>query len=99
MVEGVAVRIYSAWYGKPFLPILSTSIMANLFTQSLLWVVLNFFFQHYLVSLYLTEILIWTTESFLLYRFPANQLRLREAVFLSLMMNLASFAMGLFLPV
>jgi len=49
--------------------------------------------------LIIAEILIWLVESFLLYRLLANQLRLQEAVFLSLNMNLASFALGWFLPI
>jgi len=99
IVEGVVVLIYSTWHGKPFRPILISSIMANLITQSLLWIVLNFFFHHYLVTLCFAEILIWLVESFLLYRFPANRLHFPEAALLSLIMNLASFAIGWFLPI
>jgi hypothetical protein len=86
-------------YGKLFRPILTSSVIVNLLTQSLLWIGLNLFFQHYLATLCFAEILIWITESFLLYCLPANQLRLPDAAFLSLIMNLASFAIGLFLPI
>lgn len=99
VIEGVVVFIYSIWYAKPLRPILLTSLIANLLTQSLLWIVLNLFFQHYLVILCFAEILIWMIESFLLYRFPANKLRLMDAALLSLFMNLMSFATGLFLPI
>ena len=99
IVEAVVVMGYSLWGRKLLLPILLTTILANLITQSLLWIVLNLFFQHYLVSLYSAEILIWIIESLLLYRIPANQLYLREAAILSLSMNLASFAFGWFLPI
>jgi hypothetical protein len=71
----------------------------NLITQSLLWIALNLFFSHYLIALLVSEILIWLIESILLYSFPANQLGFMEALFLSLSMNLTSFALGWFLPI
>ena len=98
-VEGLIVSGYSLWREKPLGPILLTSIVANVVTQSLLWVALNLFFQHYLITLVIAEIVIWMIESLLLYCFSANQLRLQEAALLSLFMNLTSFALGWFLPV
>jgi hypothetical protein len=99
IIEGVFGLAYSIWRKKPLGPILITSIFANLITQSLLWIVLNIFFEHYLIALSLAEILIWMIESFLLYRFPANQLRLQEAALISLVMNLSSFVLGWYLPI
>jgi hypothetical protein len=99
VIEGLVVLIYSTLYAKPFRPLLITSLIANLLTQSLLWIVLNLFFQHYLVILCFAEILIWMIESYWLYRFSANHLRLPDAALLSLFMNLMSFATGLFLPI
>ena len=78
---------------------LFTSICINLLTQSLLWLGLNLFFRHYLLALTVAEILIWRIESVLLYSIPANQLQVKDAVLLSLSMNLLSFAFGWFLPV
>ena len=99
LIEGVIVAGYCSWRGKSLGPILFTSIWANLITQSFLWVVLRLFFQHYILTLLIAEIFIWLIESFLLYRFSANQLRLQEATLISLLMNLASFALGWFLPI
>jgi len=99
LVEGIIVTGYSLWRQKPLGPILFTSILANLITQSLLWIVLNLFFQHYLIGLIAAEVFIWIIESLLFYCIPANRLRLPEAIFLSLSMNLASFALGWFLPI
>jgi hypothetical protein len=93
------VIAYSIWRRKPLGPILLTSAVANLFTQLLLWVGLNIFFQNYLIALFIVEILIWLMESFLLGYFPANQLRFKDAIFLAFSMNLASFVFGWFLPV
>jgi hypothetical protein len=98
ILEGLIVLGYCTWRKKPVRSLLITSIFINLLTQSLLWVVLNLFFQQYLITLLISEILIWLVESALLYLFPANQLRFVEALFLSLGMNLTSFALGWFLP-
>lgn len=98
-MEGLIVSVYAIWRRKPPRPILVTSVVANLITQSLLWVALNLFFQHYLIVLLITEVLIWIIESILLVRFTANQLGIRDAILLSLLMNTASLAFGWFLPV
>jgi hypothetical protein len=60
---------------------------------------LSLFYQHYLVALLVAEILIWAMEGYLLYGLRFNQLQVRDALSLSLMMNLSSFGIGWFLPV
>jgi hypothetical protein len=99
IVEGFVVLGYSLWHRKLFLPILFTSVCGNLITQSLLWIVLNIFYRHYLVALSVAELLIWMIESILLYAVPANRLHFTDAVLLSFSMNIISFAHGWFLPV
>ena len=97
-LESIIVLGYCILRGKPVRPILLTSIGVNITTQSLLWLVLNLFFQQYLIVLLVAEIFIWVLEGLALYFIPANQLRRAEALSLSLTMNLASFAIGLLLP-
>jgi hypothetical protein len=99
LVEGAVCLGYSIWRKKPVRPVLLTSLLANLVTQSLLWVALNLFFQHYVVTLFIAEILIWLMESVFLFGLRMNRLSMREALLLSLMMNASSFGLGLFLPV
>ena len=99
IIEGVIVVGYSIWREKPLVPVLLTSICGNLITQSLLWIVLNLFFQRYLITLLVAEIFIWLVESLLLYFVPANRLHFRDAVLLSLCMNVASSMFGWFLPI
>ncbi|HXD10868.1 MAG TPA: hypothetical protein VN653_12460 [Anaerolineales bacterium] len=99
LIEGIVCLGYSIWQKKPSLAILLTSILANLITQSLLWISLDLFFQHYLATLWVAEILIWIMESALLYGFRVNHLSPLEALGLSLLMNLSSFGIGWFLPV
>jgi hypothetical protein len=97
--EGVIVLAYALWRGKPAGMILLTSIIANVITQSMLWDALNLFPTHYLTALFTSEILIWLIEGAFLCLFPGNQLGWKEALLLSLGMNLASFGLGWFLPV
>ena len=99
LVEGVVCLGYSIWRGKPGGSIFITSVFVNLITQSLLWMALSLFYQHYLGTLLVAEVLIWAMEGYLLYGLRFNQLKIREALFLSLMMNLSSFGIGWFLPV
>ncbi len=99
IVEGVIGLVYSIWREKPVVPILITGILANLLTQPLLWIAVSYFFQHYLATLFVAEILIWMFESLLLYGFRFNRLNFRESFYLSFSMNLASFSIGWLLPV
>ena len=99
LVEGAVAMIYSKKREKPVVPILLTGVLGNILTQSLLWIVLTLSFRHYLVTLAMTEILIWAIESFLFHVISANHLDLKEAGLLSLLMNGISLALGWFLPV
>jgi hypothetical protein len=99
IMEGAVGLAYAVWRTKPVAAILITSGFANLITQSLLWVALDLFFRHYLIVLFVAEILIWLIESIPLYLVPANRLRFSDALLLSLGMNLSSFAVGWSLPI
>jgi len=99
IVEAAIGFGYSTWQCKPIGPIVFTSIFANLITQSMLWIALNIFFQHYRVTLFVAEILIWMTEGVWLNSFRANRLDIRQALALSLLMNLSSFGLGWFLRI
>ncbi len=99
LVEGAVVASYATWRKKPFYQLLFSSICANLLTQVFLWATLNSFPQAYLITLFIAEICIWGIEACILYSYKYNRLTLREAIILSLVMNLASFATGWFLPV
>lgn len=99
IVEAAVIIPYAAWHKKPVRPLVYTSLIGNLATQSMLWIVLTFAFRAYVPTLIIAEIFIWGLETLFLYAVPANQLRLPEAALLSLAMNLTSLALGWFLPV
>jgi hypothetical protein len=99
IVEGAVALGYSIWRRKPIPPILLTSVCMNLITQSFLWIGLNLFFRHYLLTLFIAEFLIWMVESVLLHLVPVNRLRMTDAILLSLGMNLASLMFGWLLPI
>jgi hypothetical protein len=99
IVEGVVALGYCVWRSKPLLPVLVTSVVANIITQSMLWMILNLFFQQYLIALLISELVIWLLESIALYLPPRNQLLLKDALLLSLGMNFVSFGIGWFLPI
>ena len=99
LVEGCVVFAYSTRHKKNAGKLLGASLLVNVLTQVALWAVLRIFFQQYLVALFVSEMLIWLVESFLLYHLVKEQLKLSDAFVLSLMMNAASFGIGWFLPV
>lgn len=99
LIEGIVVCGFALWQKKPIGHILLASIIGNILTQSMLWGVLKLFPYNYLPTLLSMEFFIWLIESAILRYFPVTQLNWREALALSLGMNLASFGIGWFLPV
>ena len=99
IVEGVIVLGYAQRYQKPTIPLVLTSVGANIVTQSLLWIGLSLFFNDYLVALGVMEVLICIAEGLMLWAVAANRLVLPEAMGLSLLMNGVSLTLGWFLPI
>ena len=99
VVETIIAGSYAARCKKPVRSILLTAIFANFLTQSLLWLVLSFFFQDYLPALFTAEVLIWFLEGICFYSLRTNRLNFLQSLLLSFYMNIASFGIGWFLPV
>jgi hypothetical protein len=99
ITEGIVTAAFAAWRQKPLKQLLFSSICANLFTQSLLWIAVNLFPRQYVLTLFIVEVSIWGIEAIILYLLKFNQLDLREAIVLSLVMNPCSFGIGWLLPV
>lgn len=91
--------LYAALQKRPAGILLRASLVANALTQFMLWVALTIFFRHYLITLMVTEIIIWLVESALMYFLAKGQLNPVHAIVLSFFMNGASFVVGWFLPV
>ncbi len=99
VIEGAIVLAYAFWKRKPAGRILLASLLANILTQSMLWVVLNLFFDHYRIALLTSEVCIVWIEGAFLRLFPDTRLTWKESIVLSLAMNVSSFSIGWFLPV
>ncbi|MFH1524490.1 MAG: hypothetical protein ABIF04_05965 [Chloroflexota bacterium] len=99
LIESIVIVGYSYWRRKPLIHFLLSGFFVNLVTQTTLWIFLNIFPDRYLTILLFSESCIWWIEGLVLYFYPYNKLKLGEALALSLGMNLASFAIGWFLPV
>lgn len=99
LIEGIVCLLYALWRKNPVAPVLLTSVLANLVTQSLLWVTLRLFFRYYLMTLLTAEFFIWLIEGVIFFSWRWNRLDLKEALSLSLLMNVSSLGVGWFLPV
>ena len=99
LIEALLVVWFANYYSKPVSSLLLSSMLANIFTQSLLWLTLAFSPLDYLITLIFTEICIFLIEAFILFIIFTNQLTFRQALVLSLGINLASFTIGWFIPV
>ena len=99
LVEGCVVLVYAALRKRPAGILLRASLIVNVLTQVSLWAALRIFYQHYLITLIVVEIIIWLVESVLMYFLARGQLSPVNAIVLSLCMNAASLGVGWLLPV
>lgn len=100
LVEALVALLWCRKNRKPTRSILLTSLAGNILTQAGLWTLLLMIaVRRYWAILLTAEVGIWAVEGLLLAVIPTNHLSLREALRLSLWMNLISFGVGLMLPV
>jgi hypothetical protein len=99
LAEGIVVFLYSTVQKKPAGRLLVASVIVNVLTQSLLWIVLQVYFSYYLIALFMMEIVIWLVESLLVFRLSGGHLNLKSAMTLSFLMNVTSFGIGWLMPV
>ena len=97
IIESLVIFGYAQWRKKPIVPLLLSALFANLLTQTLLWLALTALPTPYLPTLLVAELLIAGIEACILFIYKRNDLRLKEAVLLSFLMNAASFGIGWFL--
>ncbi len=99
LLESCLLIGYAVWRKKPLIHLLSSEILGNLVTQPLLWIALASFPAYYLSTLLVMELFIIGIEGLIFYFLKYNKLILKEALFLSMTLNLSSFLIGWFLPV
>ena len=93
--QGIVTSL-SVTIESPIINLLATS--TALAKNRASYLLLKKFTVHWMILL-TAEVGIWAVEGLLLAIIPANRLALREALRLSLWMNLISFGVGLALPV
>lgn len=101
VVEMAIALAYGLWRKRPLVLLLTVVGMMNLLTRATLSLISGFF--GYLpggwASLLIAEAVIWLVEAGLLAWALRKQVRFLEALALSAALNLASFGLGLLLPI
>ena len=91
--------IYVLWRKRPWLRVLLTILLMNLLTQPVVWLVVKDMQLSLCAGTYVLELAVILLEAWILYLVLRKSAKFREAFLLSLAMNLASFGIGLLLPV
>ncbi len=100
IIELVLAGIYALKRKNSLLPTLTLVCLANVITQFAFWVALNTYSAANEIFLTLgLEIIIWGVESLIFYLPQRQDMKFKEAALLSLVLNLVSFGIGIFLPI
>jgi len=100
-VEMVLAAGYALWRKRPLVLLLTVVLMMNLITRSLFSLVFGGYFYlagDNFVWILAAELVIWIVEACILALALRKEVRFREALLLSLVLNAASFGIGLLLP-
>jgi hypothetical protein len=99
-IELMLAAAYALRKKRPLLQAITLFLLANVITQFALWAALNTFNEGnaFLLTIGL-EIIIWAVESLIIYLPQREEMQYKEAALLSLVLNLASFGIGLLLPI
>jgi hypothetical protein len=101
-VELLIGLVYVLWRKRPWLRVLGTILWMNLLTQPLLWFMTTFTHgSNFTCAVYILEIIVLFVEAWILFRLLRRKvefLEYSECFWLSLVMNAASFGLGLLLP-
>ena len=100
LVELALALAYALWRKRSRTKLLTVVLMMNLVTQPLLWfAVQNYGNDAYALWLGVGEVIVWLVEAGILAVAMRKQAKFLEALALSLVLNLASFGVGLLLPI
>jgi len=100
VVELLLGTVYVLWKKRSASIILTMILLLNLVTQPVLWISLSGFSG--MSSIYLiffAEGVVWLVEAGGLYLSQRNTIHFQEALWVSFTLNVASFVVGIFLPI
>ncbi len=99
VVEVALAAIYAFWRRRSVLTLATIVLLINILTTPALWLVLvsGVGSPDFLASIFM-QIFIWLVEGLLLFLTKRKSIPFPEAMGLSLVLNLASFLIGLVLP-
>ena len=98
VVELVVGGIYVLWRKRPWLQVLLTILLMNLVTQPIVWLVVKSMRLTLCAGTYVLELIVVLLEAWILRRVLRKSVNSSETLLLSVAMNLASFGIGLLLP-
>jgi hypothetical protein len=99
VVEIILALVYALWRKRPRTKLLTVVLLMNLITQPALWfTVSNLIDNSTFWPLAIGEVIVWLVEAGILALALRKQAKFWEALALSLVLNLASFGIGLLLP-
>ncbi len=99
VVELVLGAVYCTWRKRPLVLVLTVIFMINLFTQPALWLTISGFSGHYPVILVIfVETIVTLVEAAGVFMTLRKRIGFGEALIFSLVLNAASFGIGLLLP-
>jgi len=99
VVEILLALVYALWRKRPRTKLLTVVLLMNLITQPALWfTVSNLIDNSTFWPLAIGEVIVWLVEAGILALALRKQAKFWEALALSLVLNLASFGIGLLLP-
>lgn len=98
IAELVIGLIYVLWRKRPWFSILLTILLMNMVSQPILWFLVKELRLTLCLLTYVLEGIVCLVEAWILYLVLRKSVRFSETLLLSLVMNLASFGIGLLLP-
>ncbi len=100
VLEAALALLYARLRRRDGLTLMTLTLLVNLITQPLLWVVLTGHAGGYAFLMFgILELGIILVEAVLLYLMQGKELPFKEAMLVSLLLNAASFGVGLFLSI
>jgi hypothetical protein len=98
-VELLLGGLYAALRKRPAVLVLTVILLLNIITQPALWLTLSGFSGQYpFIALIFAELVVWLVEGGGIFLALRNKIGFGEALIVSLVLNAASFGIGLLLP-